>query len=585
MAIRLCFRVIVCLMCSVCLYGQNTDSGFDFEKAEKALETVMHQPIEDQDTREQCSTIASYVGVYQFTSQRYDDAIRSLKYAIKNARKENNQMQILNHIFLVHSLCLTNRNEALDVLKNLVPLLQEMQANTTRGNFPVEYANGMRDAMNNLLLPLTSLVSKTFPDQRTLEYCFNLMLYLKQFAFQQLGNTFQQYEDKTQGDIKYDLYANYKDAICRQLRTDEVAIEFAPFINIDGTKAKGTSYVAYVLNNSGNIKFVEVCRKEDVERLYMQNESPWMLYANGGTALRSIIWDKLETFLFNKKKIFLSPCGILNKVNFLLFNSQVYEFTSTTELIKSYGNPNIHNVLLIGDVDYDNSIASLNRGDRDWGELSGTKKEIECIDKCLRPYYTITKLTKSSVTEQRVRECCSKAPHILHFATHAICYTDSVQRSQYAYYDFPFTFNPIKLELTYTGLVLSGGNNGFRRTDNLPLNNDGILLAEEISKLNLHGTFLVVLSACDSGNGVFDDIEGTLGLVKAFKIAGAKSIIASLSKVNDDATSEMMSEFYNRIAKKEEIHSAFVNTINSMKKKYPDTPKNWVSFKLIDCSC
>ena len=87
----------------------------------------------------------------------------------------------------------------------------------------------------------------------------------------------------------------------------------------------------------------------------------------------------------------------------------------------------------------------------------------------------------------------------------------------------------------------------------MPIDNDGILLAEEITKLNLNGTDLVVLSACDSGNGIFDDIEGTLGLITAFKIAGAKTVIASL------------------------------NTINYMKKRYPHTPKKWAAFKIIDC--
>ncbi|MBR3622191.1 MAG: CHAT domain-containing protein, partial [Selenomonadaceae bacterium] len=77
--------------------------------------------------------------------------------------------------------------------------------------------------------------------------------------------------------------------------------------------------------------------------------------------------------------------------------------------------------------------------------------------------------------------------------------------------------------------------------------------------------------------GIFDDIEGTLGLVTAFKIAGAKTVIASLSKVDDDAASEMMSEFYNRMAGKESMHNAFVNAINHMKKMYPHTPKKWTA--------
>ena len=576
MTIKGFFLSLTCLLFSVCTYGQSTTTDFDFKKAEKALESIMDQHIEDKETREQCATIASYVGVYQFTEHRFADAIKSFEFAIRNTETDNDLMLILNHVFLVHSLCLTNDRKALTVLKNLTPMLQKAQENTIRGNFPYEYADGMRTVMNYLLLPLTSLVSKTFPDEQALGYCFNLMLFLKQFSFYQLTN-------RQTSDIKYNLFIDYKDAICKKLKKGEVAIEFVPYMIIDGIKEKGISYAAYILTHTGSLQFIEVCRKDDVERLYNQNESPWLLYVDNAKKLRSIIWKKLETYTANKKRIYISPCGILNRINFLLFNPNVYELTTIPELIKSYRNPSNANAVLIGDVDYNNSIANLNRGDRDWGVLRGTKIEIESIDRSLSPSYSTKKLTKSTVTEQNVREYCNQAPNILHFATHAICYTDSTYRSQFPFFNFPFTFSPVKPELTYSGLILSGGNQGFRRIGNMPIDNDGILLAEEISKLNLNGTALVVLSACDSGNGIFDDIEGTLGLVKAFKIAGAKSIIASLSKVNDDAASEMMSEFYNRMARKEGIHSAFVNAINYMKKKYPNIPKNWATFKMLDC--
>lgn len=576
MTIRRTLLLLVCQLCSVCIYGQSTTTNFDFKKAEKALESVMNQHIEDKETREQCATIASYVGIHQFSEHRYNAAVRSFEYAINNIGKDNDLMQIMNHVFLVHSLCLTNNRKALTVLQNLTPMLQEMQANTVRGNFPYEYADGMRTAMNSLLLPLTSLVSKTFSDKQTREYCFNLMLFLKQFSFYQLTN-------RQTSDIKYNLFINYKDAICHQLRPGEIAIEFVPFMDIVGNKVNGISYAAYILSHTGSLDFVEVCRKDEVEMLYNQNESSWMLYSDNATGLRSIIWKKLESYVVNKKKIYVSPCGILNRVNFILFNSKVYELTTTPELIKTYRNSYNKKALLIGDVDYNNSIANTQRGDRDWGLLRGTKKEIESIDKSLSSSYSIRKLTNNSVTEQNVRDLCNQTPDILHFATHAICYTDSTYRRQLSFFNFPYTFNPIKPELTYSGLILSGGNKGFRRINNVPIDNDGIFLAEEITKLNLNGTTLVVLSACDSGNGIFDDIEGTLGLVTAFKIAGAKTVIASLSKVDDDAASEMMSEFYNRMAGKESMHNAFVNTINYMKKRYPHTPKKWAAFKIIDC--
>ena len=84
-------------------------------------------------------------------------------------------------------------------------------------------------------------------------------------------------------------------------------------------------------------------------------------------------------------------------------------------------------------------------------------------------------------------------------------------------------------------------------------------------------------------NGIFDDIDGTLGLVKAFKLAGVNTIIASLSKVDDQATSQFMSHFYLRLSRGESLHAAFINAINHMKTRYPDQPKFWAMFKMIDC--
>ena len=203
--------------------------------------------------------------------------------------------------------------------------------------------------------------------------------------------------------------------------------------------------------------------------------------------------------------------------------------------------------------------------------------------KTLSARYAVTKLTKDFGSEQTVRKLCNASPKILHFATHAICYTDQLRRDQYGYFDFPHNYDPERPELTYTGLVLSGGNIGFKRTGNRRLDNDGILLSEEIAKLHLENTDLAVLSACNSANGIFDDIDGTLGLVKAFKLAGVNTIIASLSKVDDRATSEFMSHFYQRLSRGESLHTSFINAINHMKTRYPDQPKFWAMFKMIDC--
>ena len=100
--------------------------------------------------------------------------------------------------------------------------------------------------------------------------------------------------------------------------------------------------------------------------------------------------------------------------------------------------------------------------------------------------------------------------------------------------------------------------------------------------MNLSGTELVVLSACETGLGDIVGNEGVYGLQRAFKIAGAKYLIMSLWSVNDISTREFMTEFYRQWLKKGlSIPEAFRTTQQKMKIKYKD-PYHWAGFVLIE---
>lgn len=105
--------------------------------------------------------------------------------------------------------------------------------------------------------------------------------------------------------------------------------------------------------------------------------------------------------------------------------------------------------------------------------------------------------------------------------------------------------------MSRSGLVFAGANQHSSLTDA-----DGLLTAEEVALLDLEGTSLVVLSACETGLGEVVDGEGVLGLRRAFDIAGVESIVFSLWPVDDQATAQLMKDFHRVFAKTEDAATA-----------------------------
>lgn len=96
-------------------------------------------------------------------------------------------------------------------------------------------------------------------------------------------------------------------------------------------------------------------------------------------------------------------------------------------------------------------------------------------------------------------------------------------------------------------LALAGANTWLKDGPLPPEAEDGLLTAEDVTGLNLLNTDLVVLSACETGLGNVCTGEGVLGLRRAFMVAGAKTLVMSLWKVNDLATAILMERFYENL--------------------------------------
>jgi CHAT domain-containing protein/tetratricopeptide (TPR) repeat protein len=139
-----------------------------------------------------------------------------------------------------------------------------------------------------------------------------------------------------------------------------------------------------------------------------------------------------------------------------------------------------------------------------------------------------------------------ESPTILHIATHGLflesaAHGEAVKEATKNPSGKPRSA-PTGVEgenpLLRSGLALAGANSG---KDG---NEDGILTALEASNLNLWGTRLVTLSACDTGVGEVRNGEGVYGLRRAFVIAGAETVLMSLWPISDSVTRDLMSSYY-----------------------------------------
>lgn len=210
-------------------------------------------------------------------------------------------------------------------------------------------------------------------------------------------------------------------------------------------------------------------------------------------------------------------------------------------------------------------------------ELPGTKKETEEITSLLRSYKRNASLyLGAQATEEQVKALNS--PAILHIATHGFFLPDeaSGEDKTLGFSTEQARQNP----LLRSGLLMAGASS---KGNSLLKQDDGILTAYEASLLNLQHTDLVTLSACETGLGDLVNGQGVYGLQRAFLTAGARSVVMSLWVVDDDATQQLMTEFYKNYltdvspgGKRKALRKAQ----QEVRKRYPH-PYHWGAFVLV----
>lgn len=101
--------------------------------------------------------------------------------------------------------------------------------------------------------------------------------------------------------------------------------------------------------------------------------------------------------------------------------------------------------------------------------------------------------------------------------------------------------------LLRAGLAFAGVNANAPYLGEIDTSNDGVLTALEVLSLDLSGTQLAVLSACETGLGAIHEGEGVYGLRRAFQEAGVKEVVTSLWEVSDAGTQALMTAMYKRL--------------------------------------
>lgn len=205
--------------------------------------------------------------------------------------------------------------------------------------------------------------------------------------------------------------------------------------------------------------------------------------------------------------------------------------------------------------------------------LPGTKKEVELIDSL---YSNTDKIAESYFLNDALEGTLKAVdnPNILHIATHGFFLEldpdEEVEDS--------FAENP----LLRSGLILAGANTYIQQGEITAEHNgdDGILTAYEAMNMNLDKTDVVVMSACETGLGEIKNGEGVYGLQRAFQIAGADAIIMSMWTVDDDATQELMTVFYEEWLSHGDKQRAFNSAQKRIRDKYKK-PYYWGAFVMI----
>ncbi len=342
-------------------------------------------------------------------------------------------------------------------------------------------------------------------------------------------------------------------------------------------------------------------------------------YRRIATDIYDRIWLPIEKYISDQDMIIVAPDGALNMVSFagltnrdgsyLIEKQAIHYLSCGRDLIRMIDSSEPGSGLFaIGDPDYD-AIVPAGRAEKDKSETAYFRKShgnssikrsgarnlretmLSPLPESRKEVELIARFWRESTGEpvktcfgKDANEACFKreAPgnRVIHLATHGYFLRNDPGHSSNSSENTSELNSTETNPLLNSGLFLAGANVSRKNSHNR-IGDDGVLTAYEVSAIDLEGTDLVVLSACETGLGEIEDSEGVYGLRRAFLMAGARAIISALWPVSDKYAAETMSRVYEPGVSilPIRLQELQLETIKNLRKAgKPDHPVQWGAF-------
>jgi len=342
------------------------------------------------------------------------------------------------------------------------------------------------------------------------------------------------------------------------------------------------------LGDSANIEF----KIDYWNRLLRSPTSDLAQLTAAGRAVREAVWDPLAIG-HDPANVFVVPDGALYRVSFAALPDdggylvehgwRVHLLDGERDLAMAAAPAPPQSLLLVGSPDFGgrNDAAQVTQGNncaRSFEPLPATKIEIERVARLWSEASGRAPviLTGQAASKDALREAVAGS-QIIHVATHAAEFDKNCAQPETRGMGLAVASTPSAIEPA--ALALSGANDFFAHGSSA-----GILTSEEVVTMSLEKTQWVVLSACDTGLGLLVDGEGVFGLRRAFRLAGARTVIMSLWEVDDSATAEWMEALYRahlqqQASVPESIAQAQLSVLSTRRERGESThPFYWAAF-------